>query len=243
MYCLWSLSSHTWHNHVRSQQPLRNNEEAGWAFFVLFPCCFHTYIHTYIHIYTHIHTYIHTYIYIYTYININTGVCCLPGDHRMHYGKKASRRRWCDALGNVLLGNLGSCHPWGCYFDRYHLPKHCYWPLTSFHANSIHWWLWPLSKKLFRNGLRNKTTGLRCLLGLQFPRSQSNWESVGCAGQTSLIRGDPTSQLTGFKGSAPNILVPDTTAHLQGYSGVHASMGQGGFGSKRGTNTVLGRWS
>ena len=26
----------------------------------------------------------------------------------MHYGKKASQQRQCDALGNVLLGNLGS---------------------------------------------------------------------------------------------------------------------------------------
>ncbi|XP_067275610.1 sodium- and chloride-dependent GABA transporter 2-like isoform X1 [Pseudorasbora parva] len=35
----------------------------------------------------------------------------------MHYGKKASWRRQCNALGNVLLG---SCHPCGCYFDTYH---------------------------------------------------------------------------------------------------------------------------
>jgi len=40
---------------------------------------------------------------------------------RMLYGKKASRRRQCDALGNVLLGNLGSCHSCGCYFDTTHL--------------------------------------------------------------------------------------------------------------------------
>ncbi|MCI4387329.1 hypothetical protein PGIGA_G00072870 [Pangasianodon gigas] len=42
----------------------------------------------------------------------------------MHYGKKASQRRQCDALGNVLLGNLVSWPSYGCYFDRYHLPKH-----------------------------------------------------------------------------------------------------------------------
>ncbi|KAK3563225.1 hypothetical protein QTP86_018278 [Hemibagrus guttatus] len=47
----------------------------------------------------------------------------------------------------------------------------------------------------------------------------------------------------GFKGSVAKILVPDTTGHLQGSSGVHASTGQGCFGSKRGTNTILGRWS
>ena len=53
------------------------------------------------------------------------------------------------------------------------------------------------------------------------PRSQSNQAFVGCAGQTSLIHGGPTSQLTGLKESAANILVPDTTAHHQGSSGVH----------------------
>ncbi|KAK3558608.1 hypothetical protein QTP86_021665 [Hemibagrus guttatus] len=37
-----------------------------------------------------------------------------------------------------------------------------------------------------------------------------------------------TSQLTGLKGSAANILVSDTTAHLQGSSGVHASTSQAG---------------
>jgi len=77
----------------------------------------------------------------------------------------------------------------------------------------------------------------------QFPRSQSNQASVGCAEQTSPIHTGPTLQLTGLKGSAANILVPDTTAHLQGSSGVHASTSQGCFGSKRGNNTILGRWS
>ena len=57
--------------------------------------------------------------------------------------KKASRLRHCDALG--MLGNLGSFHPCGCYFDMYHLPKHCCRPCTPFHGNSIPWWLWPLS--------------------------------------------------------------------------------------------------
>lgn len=59
----------------------------------------------------------------------------------------------------------------------------------------------------------------------------------------SLIHGDPTRQLPGLKGSAVNILLPDTTARLQGLSGVHVSMGHGCFGSKSGTKTSLGRWS
>ena len=32
--------------------------------------------------------------------------------HRDALCKKASQLRQCDALGNVLLGNLQSCHPW-----------------------------------------------------------------------------------------------------------------------------------
>ncbi len=78
---------------------------------------------------------------------------------RMHYGKKASWRRQCDVLGNVLLGNFGSCHSCGCYFDTYHLPKH-------FSADHVH----------------------------HFMEVVPNW-----------------SPITGLKGSAANILVPDAT--------------------------------
>ncbi|KAK3534682.1 hypothetical protein QTP86_020344 [Hemibagrus guttatus] len=95
-----------------------------------------------------------------------------------------------------------------------------------------------------RKDLSEFDQGPNCVdLASKFPRSQSNPASVGCAGQKSLIHGGPTSQLTGLKGSAANILVPDTTAHLQGSSGVHALTCQDCFGSKRGTNTILGRQS
>ena len=79
-------------------------------------------------------------------------------------------------------------------------------------------------------------------LASESSRSQYNKASVGCAGQTSPIHGGPTSQLTGLKGSPANILVLDTTAHLQGSSGVHASTGQGCFGSKIWTNIILRWW-
>ena len=73
------------------------------------------------------------------------GVCASLtwGTHgtRMHYGKKVSWQRQRDALGNVLLGQLGSSHPCACYSDTNHLPLHCYRPLTPFHRNSIPWWL------------------------------------------------------------------------------------------------------
>ena len=57
----------------------------------------------------------------------------------------ASQRRQCDALGNALLGNQGTCHPCGCYFDTSHLPQHCCRTCTPVHGNSIPCWLWPLS--------------------------------------------------------------------------------------------------
>ena len=50
---------------------------------------------------------------------------------RIHYGKEPSQ----DALSNVLLRNLGSCHPCGCYFDTYHLPKLCCRPSIPFYGN------------------------------------------------------------------------------------------------------------
>ena len=40
----------------------------------------------------------------------------------MHYGKKARWWRQCNALGNVVVGNFGSCHSCGCNFDTYRLP-------------------------------------------------------------------------------------------------------------------------
>lgn len=66
----------------------------------------------------------------------------------------------------------------------------------------------------------------------------------GCAGQTSPIHGGPTSQLTGLKISAANILVPNTTAHLSGSNGVPYLDGSGlFFGSKSRMSTILGSWS
>lgn len=95
-------------------------------------------------------------------------------------------------------------------------------------------------KKWYRNDFRSETTSLSGWLGLQIPQISINQSSVGCAGQTRPIHGGPSWQV---KRSAANILVPDPTAHLQRSSGVHASTGQGCFGSKRGTDTIFGRWS
>ncbi|KAK3563425.1 hypothetical protein QTP86_028167 [Hemibagrus guttatus] len=70
---------------------------------------------------------------------------------RMHYGKKASRRRQCPALDNVLQGNLGSCRPCGCYFDTRIMRR-------------------ATKQKWFRNGLMTTTTSLRSWLDLLIPQ-------------------------------------------------------------------------
>lgn len=56
---------------------------------------------------------------------------------------------------------------------------------------------------------------LRCWLGLQHPQISIQMICGMC------------SQLRGLRGPAANILVPETTAHLQGSRGVHAEMGWG----------------
>ena len=59
---------------------------------------------------------------------------------RMHYGKAASQWMQCDALGDVLLENLGSCYSYGCCFETFHLPKPCCRPFI------------PLIETIFLNG-------------------------------------------------------------------------------------------
>lgn len=137
-----------------------------------------------------------------------------------------------DALGNVLLG---SCHPWGCYFDMYHLAKHCCRPFTPFQfMETFPWIAFPRSQwgnatchkaKMAQEcfGEHNKSCDVD--LSSNFPSSQSNWTSVGSARQTGLIHGSPLSQFTRLNLSAANILVADTTAHHRGSSGVHSLMG------------------
>lgn len=66
-------------------------------------------------------------------------------------------------------------------------------------------------------------------------RSQSNRASVGCVGQSNLIYGGPTAQLTLLKGCAPYILLPDITSHLQGLCSLSASVIQSCFGGTSGS--------
>ncbi len=46
---------------------------------------------------------------------------------------------------------------------------------------------------------------------------------MGCAGPTNVIHGGPTSQLAGLEGSAVNVLMPDTTGHVQKSPQLNAS--------------------
>lgn len=57
---------------------------------------------------------------------------------------------------------------------------------------------------------------------------------MGCAVETHVIYGTPTSHFAGLKGPASNMLVPHTKAPLWGSGGVHASMGQVCFCWKKG---------
>lgn len=86
----------------------------------------------------------------------------------------------------------------------------------------------------FRNGLRSRTTSLRCWLGLQLP--QISIQSSICRKCWTDLR--PTSQLPIFKRSVANILVPGITAHLQGSNGIHTSTGQGCFDVKRDQHNI-----
>lgn len=62
-------------------------------------------------------------------------------------------------------------------------------------------------------------------LASKFPRSQSN--------PKSLMDSD-ASQPTGLEGSAANVLVPNTTGHIQGCCRVYASSGQWCLAEHRG---------
>ena len=98
-------------------------------------------------------------------------------------------------------------------------------------------WQWSLSATLhtlFWNGLRNMTKSLRCCPGLQIPQISIR---VGFAGTTGLIFGDSVSHLTGLNGSVANILVPDTTGHLQWSCKVHALASLSCFGVTQKTHT------
>ena len=89
--------------------------------------CVYVCIYLSIYVSMYLCMYLSIYLSIYhslTHIDGRVGVRCLHGEHIAPGCTMTRRRRQCDALGNVLLGNLGS------YFETYHLPKHCRRPWT-----------------------------------------------------------------------------------------------------------------
>lgn len=87
--------------------------------------------------------------------------------------KDASQRRQCDALGNILLWSLESCYPRTCYFDTYHLFKHCCWPSTTFHGNGSLLAVVPFNRIMYRatkqkqEWFKSTTRRLRCWFGFK----------------------------------------------------------------------------
>ncbi|KAF7644629.1 hypothetical protein LDENG_00218890 [Lucifuga dentata] len=89
---------------------------------------------------------------------------------RLHYAKKVSRQRQSDDLGNVLLGNFGSC----IHVDVT-LTRTTYLNIT---ADQVHFFMTTVFpevvasfsrimhpatlQKLFRNSLRNMTKSSKC---------------------------------------------------------------------------------
>lgn len=48
-------------------------------------------------------------------VGVGVGVQHLPGQQ---WGMRATQQRLCDDLSNVLMGLLGSSHPFGCVVER-----------------------------------------------------------------------------------------------------------------------------
>lgn len=115
-----------------------------------------------------------------------------------HYGKKSSRWGQCDAFGNVLLVNTGSCRSCRCYFDMYHLSKHCCWSWTPLHGNYIPWC------KIFKEWFEEQ--------GLWYVLEKQVWS---------------IEALIEVKRSAADILMPDTSTHLveSGQNGFNSTRG------------------
>ena len=121
---------------------------------------------------------------------------------RMHYGKAG----WWDS---VMLWTMFCWETLGPgihvdvtlkrtpYLEIVADPVHSFVAMTT--VPFFSWIIHPdTQQKLFRNGLKNMTMCSRYCLGLKFPRSQSNWTSMGCAGTPNLIHGGRILQLAGL---------------------------------------------
>lgn len=131
---------------------------------------------------------------------------CITYLRNIDYRKKANWWRHCDALDSVLLGDHGSCHP--CVWCS--LTCTTYLSITADHVHPFTETVFPDECGLFQqDNLRNTTN-----------------EVLNCE-ICPIYMSDPCT-------AAPHNLqdlniswCQVTTAHLQGSSGLHVSMGQG----------------
>lgn len=79
-------------------------------------------------------------------------------------GRKVNWQRYCDVLGNVLLGKFRSCHSCECQFDTCHLPKHCCRPHPFMEM------VFAGGCGLFQQDTKNGSGTTRHWLGLQIPQ-------------------------------------------------------------------------
>lgn len=133
-----------------------------------------------------------------------------------------SRSKLVEASGECSPGNLGSCNSLETYFDSLHLPKYCSRPSTP---DS-----WPFYQQdnvpcnTGKNRSRVKGVDLATI-------HHSIW--YGICGMCWTNK----PGLTVLNGTA-NVLMPDTTSHLQKPCWITASTGQSRFAGTRLTYTV-----
>lgn len=130
------------------------------------------------------------------------------------------------------LSNVGALYT---FYREISFPSDCY---PSFRGITCH-----ATKPNGSVVWQAQQKSLRGWSALQFPPAPFIQPSVGCVWQTNLIYGDPTFQLSGFKGSTANIWcqIPQHTRALQGSRGMHGSMVQVCFDSRHWINKLSTR--
>ncbi|KAL0181699.1 hypothetical protein M9458_024105, partial [Cirrhinus mrigala] len=157
----------------------------------------------------------------------------------MHYGKKASQRRQCDALGNIQLGILGSCHPCGCYFD------------TTTYLSIVADYAQPFMKTGFPHGCAflHKAKMVQEWFEEHNEIEVLIWPKISLDLNPIEHLWDVLNKQVRSMEALPrnlqdvNDLLRTSWCQIPQHTFrglVHALMGQGYFGSKRGTNAILG---
>lgn len=139
----------------------------------------------------------------------------------------------CTMGKKLVNAGLSAGNPWVHPSITHHLPPR----IVEEHVQAIPSWLWPLVSRImspatnpnrFRSGFRRRR--------FEVLNKPPNYP---CGWQTSTICRDLTSQATRLKGSAANILMPDTAAYSDS-PGVHALIGPELF--KAGAHNVRPGW-